>query len=100
MMMMMLLMLTTTTEPRAAGSAGESMRGGASGQRVNRGWQQKASRQPGRREGDKGVRTTMVECYTFSLSYRAVVVHDSLVAHAAREVVAVLPQLLQQLGAR
>ena len=95
-----MLMLTTTTEPRAVGSAGESMRGGASAQRVSRGLQQKASRQPGRREGDNGMRTTMVKCYTFSLFYRAVVVHDSLVAHAAREIVAVLPQLLQQLGVR
>ena len=54
MMMMMMMLKTTTTEPRAAGSAGERMRGGAIGQRVSRGWQQKASRQPGRREGDNG----------------------------------------------
>ena len=50
--------------------------------------------------GNSGVRLTRDKCYTFSMNYRPVHVHDGLLAHVAREVVAVLPQLLQQLRER
>ena len=50
--------------------------------------------------GNSGVRLICDKYYTCAMPYRPVHVHDGLLAHVAREVVAVLPQLLQQLRER